>query len=120
MSCMLSGRSQICLENREGNINGKLGELHVCSSVKYITKPVLSFSRKMKVSLSPLLLVVVILEILSIYIDCQADLVDLYITSRDNVLQNHSYIDYYQIGNTVSDGVQCHTDLTMHVLQLKL
>ena len=65
----------------------------------------------MKVSLPPLLLVVVILELSSINVDCQAPVAP-YITFRGSVLQNHSYIDFYRIGNTVGDGVQCHTDLT--------
>ena len=66
----------------------------------------------MKISLPPLLLVIVILELSSVNVDCQADPVAPYITFGGSVLQNHSYIKLYQIGNTVSDGVQCHTDLT--------
>ena len=66
----------------------------------------------MKVSLSPLLLVVVILGLSSVNVDCQADPVAPYITLGGSVLQNHSYVDFNQIGNNVSDGVQCHTDLT--------
>ena len=66
----------------------------------------------MKISLPPLLLVVVILELSSVNVECQADPVAPYITFGGSVLQNHSYIDLYQIGSTVSDGVQCHTDLT--------
>ena len=68
----------------------------------------------MKVSMNPLVFVFVILELSSFNVDCQVEPVAPYITFRGIVLQNHSYIDYYQIGNSIIDGVQCHTDLTTH------
>ena len=66
----------------------------------------------MKVSMNPLLFVFVILELSSFNVDCQVEPVAPYITLRGIVLQNHSYIDFHQIGNSIIDGVQCHTDLT--------
>ena len=66
----------------------------------------------MKVSMNPLLFVFVILKLSSFNVDCQVEPVAPYITFRGIVLQNHSYIDFYQIGYSITDGVQCHTDLT--------
>ena len=63
----------------------------------------------MKVSMAPLLF---ILQFWSVNVNCQADLVAPYVTLEGSVLQNHSYINFSQIGNSISDGVQCHTDLT--------
>ena len=67
---------------------------------------------KMKVSMNPLLFVFAILELSSFNVDSQVEPVAPYITFRGIVLQNHSYIDSYQIGYSIIDGVQCHTDLT--------
>ena len=67
---------------------------------------------KMKVSMNPLVFVFVILELSSFNVDCQVEPVAPYITFRGIVLQNHSYINFYRIRNSVIDGVQCHTDLT--------
>ena len=35
-----------------------------------------------------------------------------YVTFRGNFLQNHSYIDFSQVGSDRDDGVHCHSDLS--------
>ena len=60
---------------------------------------------------TPLLFLLGILEQSTVQVNCQ-DLVAPYITFRGRILQNHSYVNFFEIGNDTSDGVQCHTDLT--------
>lgn len=46
-----------------------------------------------------------------VHVNCQ-DPVAPYITFRGRILPNNSYIELSEIGRNISNGVQCHTDLT--------
>ena len=46
-----------------------------------------------------------------VYVNCQ-DPVAPYVTFKGRILQNHSYVELSEVGTSVEDGVQCHTDLT--------
>lgn len=47
----------------------------------------------------------------TVNVDCQEPAAP-YITFKGNLLQNHSYVDFFEIGRSSINGVQCHTDLT--------
>ena len=63
-----------------------------------------------KTTLSFLLLYISGLFIV-VHINCQ-DPVAPYVTFKGQILQNHSYVELREVGTSVEDGVQCHTDLT--------
>lgn len=46
-----------------------------------------------------------------VHVNCQ-DHVAPYVTFKGQILQNNSYVDLSDVGTSVEDGVQCHTDLT--------
>ena len=46
-----------------------------------------------------------------VHVNCQ-DPVAPYVTFKGRILQDHSYVELSEVGTSVEDGVQCHTDLT--------
>ena len=46
-----------------------------------------------------------------VHVNCQ-DPVAPYVTFKGQILQNNSNVDLNDVGTSVEDGVQCHTDLT--------
>lgn len=60
-------------------------------------------------TLSSLLFLIFVLSTVNVV--CQEPAAP-YITFKGNILQNHSYVDFFEIGRSAINGVQCHTDLT--------
>ena len=58
----------------------------------------------------PVLLLLFISGLSVLQVSCQVPVAP-YITFKGQIIPNNSYIELSEVGRTISDGVQCHTDL---------
>jgi hypothetical protein len=58
-----------------------------------------------------MLLVLFVCGLSMVQVSCQGPVAP-YITFKGQIMPNNSYVELSEVGRTISDGVQCHTDLT--------
>ena len=58
----------------------------------------------------PVLLLLFISGLSVVQVSCQVPVAP-YITFKGQIVPNNSYVELSEVGRTISDGVQCHSDL---------